>query len=289
VRDVGSIKIERTFRASLEEVWELWTTKEGLESWWGPEGFTTQVRRLELRPGGHFEYAMTAADPVQVNALKAMGVPLTSVAHGTYSEVRPLRRLAYSTVADFIPGVEPYEVATVVELHPVARGVKLALIQDAMHDRQWTEMAKAGFESQLDKLAGRVAAAKVRSATPARRSTAGRATESVDAYIGAAPEEAQPKLREVRAAIREAAPDAAESISYRMPYYSYKGRLAWFGLRRLYIGLYLRPPIIEEYSDELKMYETTKSAIHLPLEREIPVALIRKLVRARMKKNEAGG
>ena len=288
MRDMASIKIERTYRGSLEDVWELWTTKEGLESWWGPEGFTTEVRRLELRPGGHFEYAMTATDPAQVNALNAMDVPLTSVAHGTYSEVRPLRRLAYRTVADFIPGVEAYEVATVVELHPVARGVKLALIQDAMHDRQWTDMAKAGFESQLNKLAKRVAAAKVRPAVSVRRSTVGRPAESVDAYIAAAPKEVQPKLREVRAAIRGVAPDAAESISYRMPYYSYKGRLAWFGLQRAYIGLYLRPPITEEYRDELKAYETTKSAIHLPLDREIPVALVRKLVRARMKKNEAG-
>ena len=92
---------------------------------------------------------------------------------------------------------------------------------------------------------------------------------------------------EVRAAIREVAPDAAESISYRMPYYSYKGRLAWFGLQRAHMGLYLRPPVIEEHKSELTGYETTKSAVRLPLDRKIPVPLIKKLVRARMKKNEA--
>lgn len=113
-------------------------------------------------------------------------------------------------------------------------------------------------------------------------------SKSVDAYIAAAPKTAQPKLKMVRAAIREAAPDATESISYRMPYYSYKGRLAWFGLHKSHIGLYLRPPVIQEHRAELVEYVTTKSAVHLPLDRKIPVPLIKKLVRARMKKNEAG-
>jgi uncharacterized protein YdhG (YjbR/CyaY superfamily) len=72
-----------------------------------------------------------------------------------------------------------------------------------------------------------------------------------------------------------------------MPYYDYKGRLAWFGLHRAHIGLYLRPPVIEEHMNGLAGYETTKSAVHLPLDRKIPVPLIKRLVKARMKKNEA--
>jgi uncharacterized protein YdhG (YjbR/CyaY superfamily) len=112
--------------------------------------------------------------------------------------------------------------------------------------------------------------------------------ESVDAYISAAPEEVRDKLREVRAAIKAAAPTAAESISYKIPYYNYKGRLAWFGLQRAHIGLYLRPPMIEEHRKELADYKTTKSAVHLPLDEEIPVPLMKKLIRARMKKNGTG-
>ncbi|MGD0328816.1 MAG: DUF1801 domain-containing protein [Nitrososphaeria archaeon] len=114
-----------------------------------------------------------------------------------------------------------------------------------------------------------------------------KAAKNVDEYISAAPKEVQVKLREVRAAIREAAPTAHESISYRMPYYSYKGRLLWFGLQKAHIGLYLRPPVIEEHKNELAGYETTKSSVHLPLDRKIPVPLIKKLMKARMKKNEA--
>jgi uncharacterized protein YdhG (YjbR/CyaY superfamily) len=114
-----------------------------------------------------------------------------------------------------------------------------------------------------------------------------RASKDVDAYISAAPKKAQGKLREVRAAIKAVAPTADERMSYGMPYYNYKGRLAWFGLHRTHIGLYLRPPIMEEHKKELAGYQTTKSAIRLPLDRKIPVPLIKKLVQARMKKNEA--
>ncbi len=110
----------------------------------------------------------------------------------------------------------------------------------------------------------------------------------MDTYISAAPKGAQEKLRQVRAAIKSVAPTAAESISYRMPYYDYKGRLAWFGLHTAHIGLYLRPPVIKEHRKELAGYKTTKSAVHLPLDEDIPVYLIKKLVRARMRKNDAG-
>jgi uncharacterized protein YdhG (YjbR/CyaY superfamily) len=112
--------------------------------------------------------------------------------------------------------------------------------------------------------------------------------KDVDAYMAAAPKKVQPKLSKIRAAIREVAPDAAESISYGMPFYDYKRRLAWFGLQKTHIGLYLRPPVITEHKRELSGYVTTKSAVQLPLDREIPISLIKKLVKARMKLNQEG-
>jgi uncharacterized protein YdhG (YjbR/CyaY superfamily) len=113
-------------------------------------------------------------------------------------------------------------------------------------------------------------------------------TKTVDEYIAAAPKAARGRLREFRTAIRAAAPKAKESISYRMPYYSYKGRLAWFALQSSYVGLYLRPPTVAEHKKELSGYVTTKSAIHFPLERKMPIRLVKKLIKAAMKKNEEG-
>jgi uncharacterized protein YndB with AHSA1/START domain len=148
-----TVTLERTYEASIEEVWDLWTTKEGLEAWWGPEGFVVKVQKLDLRPGGELLYTMTAVGSDQIEFMKNAGQPLTSATRVTYTEIDPPRRLGYSTVADFIPGVEPYDVATLVELHQITGGVRLVLIQEAMHDEQWTRMAVMGWESELDKLA----------------------------------------------------------------------------------------------------------------------------------------
>jgi uncharacterized protein YdhG (YjbR/CyaY superfamily) len=121
-----------------------------------------------------------------------------------------------------------------------------------------------------------------------------KAWKSVDKYIAAAPKDVQPKLREIRAAIRDIAPEAGESISYGMAFYNYKGesgykgRFCYFGLQKAHIGLYIPPPIIEDHKDELTGYKTTKSALQLPLDKPIPISLIKKLIRDRMKRHEAG-
>jgi uncharacterized protein YndB with AHSA1/START domain len=147
------ITLERTYQAPVEDVWELWTTKEGIESWWGPDGFAVKVRKLDLRPGGELLYDMTAIAPAQVAFMKQAGMPLTTEARITYAEILAPRRLAYIHRADFIPGVEPYDVATRVELYPSAQGVRMVLSFDPMHDKQWTQRAVMGWESELGKLA----------------------------------------------------------------------------------------------------------------------------------------
>jgi uncharacterized protein YndB with AHSA1/START domain len=145
--------LERTFQAPIEEVWDLWTTKEGIESWWGPDGFAVKVHQLDLRPGGDFAYAMTAIAPDQLEFLEKAGMPATTESRATFTEVDPPRRLSYNHLADFIPGVEPYQVPTTVELEETAQGVRLTLSFEAMHDEHWTNLAVMGWEAQLNKLA----------------------------------------------------------------------------------------------------------------------------------------
>lgn len=147
------LTLERTFKASVDEVWELWTTKEGIESWWGPEGFSVVVRDLDLRPGGDLVYAMSAIAPEQMEFMKKAGMPLTTEHRITYVEVDPPRKLSYKDIADFIPGVEPYEVQTVIELSEVGAEVRMMLTFDAMHDDRWTRLAVMGRESELGRLA----------------------------------------------------------------------------------------------------------------------------------------
>ena len=147
------VTLERTFAAPIDEVWELWTTKEGIESWWGPDGFAVKVQQIDLLPGGELVYAMTATATDQIKFLRKAGMPATTVSRLTYTEVVPPRRLAYSQTADFIPGVEPYEVPTTVELEEGPDGVRMVLSFTAMHDEHWTNMAVMGWESELGRLA----------------------------------------------------------------------------------------------------------------------------------------
>ncbi|MBZ5516699.1 MAG: DUF1801 domain-containing protein [Acidobacteriia bacterium] len=112
--------------------------------------------------------------------------------------------------------------------------------------------------------------------------------KDVDAYIAAAPEGVRSKLEELRATIRKTAPEAEERISYGMPYYGYMGRLAYFAAFKKHIGLYVPSPVIEEHKSELKDYETAKATVRFPMDKPLPVALIRKLVKARIKKNKEG-
>jgi len=146
------ITLERVYDAGVEELWELWTTRDGIESFWAPEGFRVEVRLLDLRTGGELAYAMTAFAPDQVEFLKKAGMPLTSEHRLNYLEVSPPRRLVYKNLADFIPGVRPYEVTTTLELRQVGEGSQLVLTFDAMHDERWTKLALMGHESELEKL-----------------------------------------------------------------------------------------------------------------------------------------
>jgi uncharacterized protein YndB with AHSA1/START domain len=152
------ITLERFFDASLEEVWTLWTSAEGVEAWWGPDGFDVKVRTLDLRPGGEMTYVMTATAPDQVDFMKKAGMPLATEARLSFTEVAPPRRLSYNHLADFIPGVEPYLVAIEVDIEATERGVRMALTIEAMHDEEWTDRAVKGWENELDTLAQLIAA-----------------------------------------------------------------------------------------------------------------------------------
>ena len=153
------VTIERTYDGvTLVDVWEMWTTKDGIEAWWGPEGFAVTVRSIDLRAGGALDYTMRAIDAGQIESMEKAGMPIAIDHRLMYTEVSPPRRLAFSHYADFIPGVEPYEVTHVVEFIEVPGGVRLSLAIDRMHDDYWTEMAVKGWTSELEKLAKALAA-----------------------------------------------------------------------------------------------------------------------------------
>lgn len=152
------IRIERTYEARVEELWELWTTKEGFESWWGPEGFRVEVHELDLRVGGALVYDMIAHDAAQIAAMKRAGMPLSHATRGTFIEVLAPARLTVRYLIDFIPGVPSYE--NNIRLELIADGTQVRMVVDIDHhiDQGWTERALVGFTSQLTKLPAALAA-----------------------------------------------------------------------------------------------------------------------------------
>ena len=144
--------VERSYRAAVEDLWALWTTKAGFESWWGPEGFRVEVQALEARPGGALAYDMIADAPDAVAAMQRLGQPLSHATHGWFDEFRPHERLTLKHRIDFIAGVEPYESTIEVDFHPAGDQVRMVVTLHPHRDPHWTRMSAEGFRSQLGKL-----------------------------------------------------------------------------------------------------------------------------------------
>jgi uncharacterized protein YdhG (YjbR/CyaY superfamily) len=108
---------------------------------------------------------------------------------------------------------------------------------------------------------------------------------TIDEYIAAFPEDVRKKLEQMRATIRAAAPDAQERISYQMPTFYLKGNLVHFAAHQKHIGLYPAPGGIEAFRKELSAYEGSKGAIRFPMDKPLPLSLIRKIVKFRVAEN----
>lgn len=148
-----TMTIERHYPADPAEVWQLWTTPEGVEAWWGPDGFAVQVHALDVRPGGTMRYTMRAVDDRIAAYLRSQGLATVTDHEIRFVEVVPYRLLTSRHPVDFVPEVETYEIGIRLELRPDAGGTRLRLVLDAMHDQTWTDRAIAGWEQQLDRLA----------------------------------------------------------------------------------------------------------------------------------------
>lgn len=144
--------VERTYPARVEELWELWTTKAGFKSWWGPKGFRVEVHTLEARREGALVYAMIADAPDAIAAMQRMGQPLSHHTHGRFAEFAPYRRLTLVHVIDFIRGVEPYESLIEVDFHASGDQARMVVTLHPHRDPHWTRMSTEGFRSQLTKL-----------------------------------------------------------------------------------------------------------------------------------------
>jgi len=113
------------------------------------------------------------------------------------------------------------------------------------------------------------------------------ASSTIDEYIAGFPPDVQAILQKIRLTIREAAPDAEETISYQMPTFTLKGNLVHFAAFKEHIGFYPTPTGIEKFQKELSAYKGAKGSARFPLDQPIPYGLIGKIAKFRAKENAA--
>ena len=112
-----------------------------------------------------------------------------------------------------------------------------------------------------------------------------RVPEDIDEYIAGFPSDVQKTLEKIRITIRKAAPKAEETIKYQIPTFTLKGNLVHFAAFEKHIGFYPVPRGIEQFKDELSVHEGAKSTARFPLDKPIPLGLISRIVKFRVKKN----
>ena len=113
--------------------------------------------------------------------------------------------------------------------------------------------------------------------------------KNIDHYISTFPKDIQQILQEIRTTIHKAAPEAEEAISYQIPTFKLNGNLVHFAAWKNHIGFYPTPSGTKEFEKELSKYERAKGSIQFPLNEPIPLALITKIVKFRLKENEKKG
>lgn len=108
---------------------------------------------------------------------------------------------------------------------------------------------------------------------------------SIDEYIATFPEETQEILKQLRAAIKETAPEAKEKFSYGIPTFTLNGNLVHFAAFKTHIGFYPTPSGIEAFKDELAGYKQAKGSVQFPIDQPLPLELIRRIVAFRIAEN----
>ena len=112
-----------------------------------------------------------------------------------------------------------------------------------------------------------------------------REVASINEYIRSHPKGTQQLLRELRTLIKTAAPDASEKISYQMPAFYLNGNLVYFAAFRNHIGFYPTASGISAFKEELKGYKSGRGSVQFPIDEPLPAALIRRIVKFRVKEN----
>jgi len=111
--------------------------------------------------------------------------------------------------------------------------------------------------------------------------------KTIDNYIKTFPKDVQKKLESIRQTIKKSAPGAEEMISYRIPTFKFNGSLIYFAGFKNHVSVYPAPRDVAEFKKELSAFKGGKGTVQFPHDKPIPLSLIKKIVKYRLKENSA--
>jgi len=165
-------------------------------------------------------------------------------------------------------------------------------MEKAKHGKRNSVTKSSGARKSQKKKQEKTAAKKAPSKQAALKRSAAKtktslkkklAPQTVEEYFAAVPEPARSAMDQIRAAIRSVVPpEAIEIISYKIPAFKHKKVLAWYAVFSNHCSLFPTAAVIEAFKDELKDFSTSKGTVHFPLEKPMPVELIKKMVKERL-------
>jgi uncharacterized protein YndB with AHSA1/START domain len=148
-REPRPATFERVYEASVEELWTLWTTKDGLEEWFAPEGCRVEMLALDVRAGGSFTFVHEAVRDAQIAYQASVGRPRATRVEGSFVEVVPHERLHIRMNVDFVPGLEPHPIDIVVTFAAEGARARMVVTAGPHPDLELTRLAGEGMASQL--------------------------------------------------------------------------------------------------------------------------------------------
>jgi hypothetical protein len=113
---------------------------------------SSRVSEVDLRPGGQLRFTMTVTGTEEVAFMRSTGNPLSIEVRKTFTEVASPTRLAYLSLIDFVPGQDPYEHLTTIDIRPAGDRANVIMTIDPLHDETWTQQYRAHRGNELDNL-----------------------------------------------------------------------------------------------------------------------------------------
>jgi uncharacterized protein YndB with AHSA1/START domain len=151
-----SVTAEQTFAVAPVVLWPLWTTAEGFQSWWSPEGFVLEILGFDPRPGGRidlrYEEAAAARNPAWREEVRSNGLATSWTARGTFRQVDRMKLVSFQQALDFGPRSAPQDYRLAAEFLPLGTGTRVRLEAQAPASKHWTLLGKQNLVGQLKRL-----------------------------------------------------------------------------------------------------------------------------------------